>query len=69
MAAKDCPRCGLGNPPEALRCDCGWDFVSKTLEESYLGPKDRLRAGALGVFGFILVMILLRLIMGVLFGR
>ena len=25
----DCPRCGLVNPPEALRCDCGWDFVAR----------------------------------------
>ncbi len=22
----DCPQCGLVNPPEALRCDCGYDF-------------------------------------------
>src|SRR5438105_3443638 len=22
----DCPRCGLINPPTALRCDCGHDF-------------------------------------------
>lgn len=27
-AAQDCPKCGLVNPPNALRCDCGWDFVS-----------------------------------------
>ena len=34
-----CPKCGLLNPPEALRCDCGWDFSSNTIKESYLGPK------------------------------
>src|SRR5713226_549454 len=22
----DCPTCGLTNPPEAVRCDCGYDF-------------------------------------------
>lgn len=22
----DCPSCGLTNPPEALKCDCGYDF-------------------------------------------
>src|ERR1700693_2029555 len=22
----DCPRCGLTNPPESLKCDCGYDF-------------------------------------------
>src|SRR5262245_54183428 len=24
--AKDCPKCGLLNPPNAQRCDCGYDF-------------------------------------------
>jgi len=24
-----CPNCGLTNPDEALRCDCGYDFVRK----------------------------------------
>ena len=40
-AAKDCPKCGLVNPPEAQRCDCGWDFVSRRQEQSYLEPKQR----------------------------
>ena len=31
----DCPRCGLINPNTALRCDCGYDFDSKTVEKSY----------------------------------
>jgi hypothetical protein len=35
--AKDCPKCGLVNPPSAQRCDCGYDFVSRTTERSYLG--------------------------------
>jgi hypothetical protein len=39
---KDCPRCRLVNPPTAQRCDCGWDFVSRTQQESYLQPKHRL---------------------------
>lgn len=34
----DCPRCRLVNPPNAERCDCGYDFVSKTVEESYSRP-------------------------------
>jgi uncharacterized RDD family membrane protein YckC len=33
-----CPKCGLFNPPEAVRCDCGWDFASNTIKESFLGP-------------------------------
>ncbi len=30
-----CPRCGLINPQTAQRCDCGYDFETKTVEESY----------------------------------
>jgi hypothetical protein len=22
-----CPKCGLHNPPDAQRCDCGWDLI------------------------------------------
>lgn len=35
-AAKDCPKCRLVNPPHAQRCDCGYDFVSRTVQASYL---------------------------------
>ena len=31
-----CPNCGLINPDSALRCDCGYDFPSATMKESYL---------------------------------
>ena len=31
----DCPHCKLVNPPTAKRCDCGYDFETKTLESSY----------------------------------
>ena len=34
----DCPRCKLTNPPTALRCDCGYDFGLKKVQESYLTP-------------------------------
>ena len=26
--AKNCPFCRLTNPPSAMRCDCGYDFVA-----------------------------------------
>ena len=25
----NCPSCGLTNPNEAQRCDCGFDFIAK----------------------------------------
>ena len=31
-----CQHCGLVNPDGAVRCDCGYDFVSRTLKDSYL---------------------------------
>jgi Domain of unknown function (DUF4328) len=31
-----CPRCGLYNPDSALRCDCGHDFKTGTIQPSYL---------------------------------
>jgi hypothetical protein len=40
-----CPNCRLISPPQAERCDCGFDFSSGKIEESYLSDKDRqLRA-------------------------
>src|SRR5687767_15658615 len=30
-----CPHCRLFNPEEAERCDCGYDFASKTTKSSY----------------------------------
>lgn|SRR5262245_64989741 len=34
--AQDCPNCGLANPRAAQRCDCGYDFSTRMLKESYL---------------------------------
>lgn len=34
--AKDCPLCGLINPPDAARCDCGYDFVARQLKSSFI---------------------------------
>lgn len=31
-----CPKCKLENPDTAQRCDCGYDFVTKRMEKSYL---------------------------------
>jgi hypothetical protein len=42
---KDCPKCRLVSPDSALRCDCGYDFDSGAMKESYLPLKERLPAG------------------------
>ena len=33
---QECPRCRLFSPDEALRCDCGYEFATGTMKESYL---------------------------------
>ena len=58
--AKDCPKCGLVNPPSAQRCDCGWDFVSNRQERSYLQPQKRMSVMAGIGGGFIAVIIVVR---------
>jgi hypothetical protein len=43
MIEMKCPRCKLINPETALRCDCGYDFETKTVEQPYFTqplPKD-----------------------------
>jgi hypothetical protein len=42
MSVRDCPKCGLVNPPSAQRCDCGYDFMLRRIQASYLGkPPER----------------------------
>lgn len=41
--SKKCPKCGLINPETTLRCDCGYDFTTGGIKESYLSEKERLR--------------------------
>jgi hypothetical protein len=36
MPSQKCPSCGLYNSEAALRCDCGYDFVSGQMKASYL---------------------------------
>ncbi len=44
----DCPKCGLTNPASAFRCDCGYDFSSREVKDSYLGGKDTKYTGVAG---------------------
>ena len=32
----ECPICGLFNPPEAMRCDCGYDFADRQVGKQAL---------------------------------
>lgn len=36
MASRECPRCRLTSPANAVRCDCGWDFAANAVERTYL---------------------------------
>lgn len=38
MGGKKCSICGLWNPPSAMRCDCGFDFIQKSVETSFADP-------------------------------
>ena len=37
----DCPNCKLANPPTATRCDCGYDFQTDLIRDSYLTERDK----------------------------
>jgi hypothetical protein len=65
--AKNCPKCGLVNPAEAQRCDCGWDFVSGRQEKSYLEFK-RVPAAGIGVGVIIIALIMARLAFRIFIG-
>jgi len=41
--ARDCPQCGLTNPTEAQRCDCGYDFIARKVRASFLTDRQRIQ--------------------------
>ena len=43
--ARERPRCGLLNPSTVARCDCGYDFASGDMKESYLHAGERRQTG------------------------
>ena len=49
----NCPNCSLVNPPTAQRCDCGYDFVTKTVKEPYF--REQIDSSLHGVGGWLLL--------------
>jgi hypothetical protein len=63
---KHCPKCRLVNSASAQRCDCGYDFVSGTVESSYADESAGATGGGGRLVGFgCLVLALLLLLSGV----
>jgi ribosomal protein L40E len=48
-----CPKCGLTSPGTAQRCDCGYDFIDKTVKEPYF--KEVIDPSLQGVGGWLLL--------------
>ena len=46
----DCPRCKLINPVTARWCDCGYDFGTKTIDESHITVRPKMKHQGLYIF-------------------
>ncbi len=59
---QDCPHCGLVNPLTAQRCDCGYDFGTHRMGQSYLRSKpaktdsSEIRQGRMSAYHILLVL-------------
>ena len=36
MEPRECPKCGLVNPGTALKCDCGYNFITESEDEAIM---------------------------------
>jgi uncharacterized RDD family membrane protein YckC len=45
----DCPKCGLINPPTSQRCDCGYDFDTRTYAKAIPSAVTPLLGNAIGL--------------------
>ena len=59
---KDCPKCSLLNPPEAERCDCGFDFTTSQMKRPSLLSGSLPKAAGIGVGGAVLIYLAIRML-------
>lgn len=50
-----CPQCKLINDPDAQRCDCGYDFETQSVKQSYLTESAKPAASPLRRVGCLLM--------------
>ena len=55
MNSKRCPRCGMLSPPEAVRCDCGYNFETGRTSAPLAGGKQKVKVGVGGWLAFLVV--------------
>src|ERR1039458_5747125 len=51
LTTATCPACRLLNPGTAVRCDCGYDFASGTVQKPHLREGGNSRQGSLHAHG------------------
>lgn len=59
----DCPRCGLINPESAQRCDCGYDFASRSVRTPYSNLRRQLPKE---IKTFLILVVVLNIVIGLL---
>jgi len=54
----NCAVCGRINPGTAQRCECGYDFISKNAQESYLTATSNTATGRIAVGAQVVALVL-----------